>query len=145
MEARWRRAAAYVVCRDDADRILLTRFVLPGNPDSGRWTMPGGGMEWGESPVDTALRELAEETGLEARIGPVLGVFSHWFEAHEAASGEPGHVVGLVFASTELRGTVRTEFDEGTTDRAEWFSLEEVQALARVPLVDFVIELLHSG
>ena len=144
MEAQWRRAAAYAVCRDEAGRLLLTRFVQPGHPDSGSWTMPGGGMEWGERPEDTVRRELEEETGLEGRVGRVLGVFSHWFEPHESARGEAGHVVGLVFEATELRGTIRTQFDDGTTDAAAWFALEEVAALVRVPLVDFVVELLAS-
>lgn len=35
-------------------------------------------MEWGESPSETALRELAEETGLTAKVGSVAGVFSRW-------------------------------------------------------------------
>ena len=49
MDVAWRRAAAYVVCRDEPDRLLLTRFVSPGHPDSGMWTLPGGGLDWGES------------------------------------------------------------------------------------------------
>ena len=65
MEAQWRRAAAYVLCRDNAGRILLTRFALAGHPDSGKWTMPGGGMEWGEDPIETAARDVA---ALEAEI-----------------------------------------------------------------------------
>src|SRR5919201_3305274 len=77
--AEWRRAAAYVLCRDDAGRILLTRFMHAGHPDSGKWTMPGGAMEWGEDPVETAVRELEEETGLHAEIGHVVGVFSRWY------------------------------------------------------------------
>ena len=43
--------AAYVVCRDQSGRLLLTRFGLDGHPDTGKWTLPGGGMEWGESPL----------------------------------------------------------------------------------------------
>ena len=64
------RVAAYVLCRDDEGRILLTRFFEAGHPHSGWWTMPGGGMEWGEQTYETAARELHEETGLVARIGP---------------------------------------------------------------------------
>jgi 8-oxo-dGTP pyrophosphatase MutT (NUDIX family) len=101
MQAAWRRAAAYVLCHDDAGRILLTRFALEGHPDSGKWTMPGGAMEWGEQPVETAARELEEETGLHANLGPVLGVFSRWFEPHEAFTGEAGHVLGVVFEGTD--------------------------------------------
>ena len=53
MEAEWRRAAAYVLCRDGDGRILLTRFTHATHPDSGNWTMPGGAMEWGEDPLET--------------------------------------------------------------------------------------------
>jgi 8-oxo-dGTP pyrophosphatase MutT (NUDIX family) len=105
MEPEWRRAAAYVLCRNGEGRILLTRFFQDGNPDSGKWTMPGGAMEWGESPADTALRELDEETGLRATIGRVIGVFSRWFEAHESVRGAPGHVLDLLDA-TEPRSEI---------------------------------------
>ncbi len=143
MEAEWRRAAAYVLCRDEDGRVLLTRFITDGHPDSGRWTMPGGAMEWGEQPVDTAIRELDEETGLVARLGAIVGVFSQWFEPHEAWSGNPGHVLGVVYEASDLQGELRTSFDSGdTTDAAAWFSLDEVRELPRVSLVDFVLDLL---
>lgn len=139
-EVRWRRAAAYVLCRDELDRILLTRFAAPDHPENGWWTMPGGGMEWGESPEQTALRELEEETGLHARIGPILGVYSRWFGAGHPVNGEPGHVIGVVYRATEVTGTLRRSFDpEDTTDAVEWFSLAEARAVPRADLVDFVL------
>lgn len=139
----WRKAAVYVVCRDESERLLLTRFVSPGDPDSGKWTMPGGGMEWGEDPHATAVRELDEETGLAASIGPVLGIFSRWFTETESVRGEAGHVIGVVFEASNIRGTLRTEFDEGTTDAAQWFGIDEVRHVSRVPLVDFVLDLIE--
>jgi 8-oxo-dGTP diphosphatase len=137
---QWTRAAAYVLCRDDVGRILLTRFYAKGQPDSGRWTMPGGGMKWGETPEQTALRELHEETGLRAHLGAVVGVFSHWFTAKESTRGDAGFLIGVVYETSELTGDLRTDFDGGTTDAAAWFSLEEVLSLPRVPLVDFVLD-----
>ena len=41
MQADRTRVGAYVLCRDDDGRILLTRFVDKGSPHSGWWTMPG--------------------------------------------------------------------------------------------------------
>ncbi|MET0904420.1 MAG: NUDIX domain-containing protein [Acidimicrobiales bacterium] len=141
MEVVWTRVAAYALCRDDG-RILLTRFVAPGHPDHGKWTMPGGRMEWGESARETAHRELLEETGLTAALGEVAGVFSRWFTAQESARGEPGHVIGIVFHASELSGELRTEFDdEDTTDDAQWFPIADVDALPHVELVDFALEL----
>jgi 8-oxo-dGTP diphosphatase len=142
MDVAWRRAAAYVVCRDEAQRLLLTRFVSPGHPDSGMWTMPGGGIDWGESAEAAAHRELAEETGLTATLGPVAGVFSRWFTKEEAAAGEAGHVIGIVFDAVEASGELRTTFEAGTTDAVRWFDLEEVATLPHVELVDFVVDLL---
>jgi ADP-ribose pyrophosphatase YjhB (NUDIX family) len=140
MEAAWRRAAAYVLCRDERGRILLTRFVEEGNPDSGKWTMPGGGMEWGEHPVETAARELDEETGLRGEIGGVLGLFSLWLEPHQSRRGEAGHVLGIVFEGIGVHGDLRSEFAD-TTDAAGWFTLDEARALPRVDLVDFCLDL----
>jgi len=144
MNAEWRRVAAYVLCRDDGGRILLTRFTQAGSPDSGKWTMPGGGMEWGEDPLETAERELEEETGLIADIGRVLGVFSRWYDAREATSGKAGHVLGIVYDGTNLRGILRTEFScdaDNTTDAASWFTLEEARALPLVELVTYCLAL----
>ena len=142
MQAAWRRVAAYVICRDDDGRLLLTRFAAPGNPDDGRWTMPGGAMEWGETVEETALRELDEESGLRATIGPVVGVFSRWYTPEESNRAEAGHAVGLVHSATDVVGTLRTSFAEGTTDAAGWFTNDEVRALPHVELVDFVLGLL---
>src|SRR5690606_13750771 len=72
----WTRVAAYGACLDAGGRILLARLA-PGYPGGGRWTLPGGGVEWGESPEDAVRREVAEETGLGGgTLGEVIGVYS---------------------------------------------------------------------
>jgi 8-oxo-dGTP pyrophosphatase MutT (NUDIX family) len=57
------RPAVRIVCVDGLDRILLLCWK---DPSDGKlvWEPPGGGIEPGERPIDTARRELAEETGL---------------------------------------------------------------------------------
>jgi 8-oxo-dGTP pyrophosphatase MutT (NUDIX family) len=106
--------------------------------------MPGGAIEWGEDPMETAVRELEEETGLRVDMGRVVGVFSRWYEPDEAFSGNPGHVLGVVYEGTNLRGVLRTEFSHdatNTTDAAAWFTLEEAHTLPHVGLVAYCLSL----
>lgn len=140
--AEWQRVAAYAVCRDDAARLLLTRLRLPGLPHDGAWTMPGGGLDWGEQPADAALRELDEETGLSGRVGSLLGVWSHWLDPEQTATGRPGHAFAVLLHVHDLDGELRTEFDDGSTDAVAWFTTDEIAHLRTVPLVDEVLRRL---
>lgn len=140
MKPAWTRVSAFVVCRDAAGRVLLTRFALPGHPDHGKWTLPGGGMHWGESIEETALRELEEETGYRATLGRISGVFTVWLTPEESLRGEAGLFVGVLFRSVDLSGELREEFDtDNTTDAAQWFTLAEIETLSQVPIVDFAL------
>jgi 8-oxo-dGTP pyrophosphatase MutT (NUDIX family) len=64
---RRRRESGQTIVLDPAGRALLFRIVDPHYPSPPLWITPGGGMEPGESPAQTAARELWEETGLEVK------------------------------------------------------------------------------
>lgn len=62
-------AAGAVVLRDDC--LLLVQRSHP--PQTGRWTLPGGRCEPGETPAQAAERETLEETGVRIGVGAELG------------------------------------------------------------------------
>ncbi len=67
--------AACVMVIDKSERILLVKRSV--NPKKGMWCLPGGYMELGETPKQTALRELKEETGLDGAVARLFGADSN--------------------------------------------------------------------
>lgn len=55
------------------DRVVLVKRAH--EPLKGEWSLPGGGVELGETLEHAVAREVAEETGLAVRVGPVIEVF----------------------------------------------------------------------
>jgi 8-oxo-dGTP diphosphatase len=64
--------AVSAIVTDAAGRVLLVRRSHA--PEAGRWALPGGKVEPGETLVDAVIREVVEETGLAVRPGREVGV-----------------------------------------------------------------------
>jgi ADP-ribose pyrophosphatase YjhB (NUDIX family) len=128
---RAQRFAAYAVARDPAARVLLTR-VAAGYPGAGRWHLPGGGTDYGESPGPALLRELREETGQVGRLVRLLGVASHRDAASLGPEGYPidWHGVRAFYLVHVARASVPRVHDVGgSTDLARWFRAADLAAL----------------
>ncbi len=69
------RIGARVLLLDPHDRVLLVHARDPDQPDHHWWELPGGGQDHGETLEATAIREVAEETGIQLdTIGPRLWI-----------------------------------------------------------------------
>ncbi len=110
-------AAVGVVCLRGDEVLLIRRGKAPLEGD---WSLPGGRIEFGETAVDAARRELLEETGVSARIGPLLDVVDAIFgDAHDRYAS---HHVLIDFAAIWLGG----EPEAGDDAReARFFSAED--------------------
>ncbi|AZS42478.1 NUDIX hydrolase [Microbacterium oleivorans] len=126
------RVAAYAVITD-GDRILLAHWNSPTRP---AWTMPGGGLDPGEDPMDAAVREVLEETGFHVELDGILGTDSQVIAAKDRIHGVgPIQALRIIYRAHVVGGELRNE-EEGSTDEAAWFRIDEVASLTRVGLVD---------
>lgn len=132
------RIGAYGVIVEGG-RVLLSHWNEGGRQG---WTMPGGGVEDDEHPVETARREIREETGYEVEIGRLLGIDTFVIPAHEriAPSDRPVYAMRIVYRAQVVGGELTHERD-GSTDEARWVELTEVPGLDRVELVDIALRL----
>ena len=72
-----------VVVINPLNQVLLVKRSVA--PKEGFWCLPGGFMELGETPEESALRELKEETGLSGKIELLLGVSTNPSEQYHTA------------------------------------------------------------
>ena len=128
--ARVQRVAAYNLCVDADDRLLLVR-LSERTEAPGSWTLPGGGVEFGEHPEAAALRELHEETGLVGVTAGLLAVDSAHRPARQGEDDFAYHAIRIIYRTTIVGGVLVHEAD-GSTDNAAWCTRAQ---LATMPLV----------
>jgi 8-oxo-dGTP diphosphatase len=135
------RLAAYGVIRRDG-RLLLAR-VAPGYPAAGIWTLPGGGLEFGETPWDAAVREVEEETGLVARITSEPIVYSDTGRWPRPTGEVPFHTIRFVYQMEVVGGEERPEIGN-STDAVGWFTDAELADLWLADLAERVASVARS-
>jgi ADP-ribose pyrophosphatase YjhB (NUDIX family) len=102
------------------------RILLVRRADNGRWAVPGGFMEPGESTAEACAREVLEETGLHVHVGRLVAVYSNPNILLEYPDGNRYQIVALYFAAEPVGGELHTSNE--TTD-VRYFSPAEIEHL----------------
>lgn len=98
-------------------RLLLVRRAM--EPEKGKWSLPAGYLDYGESPVETAVREAREETGLDVRVTGLVDAF------HNPPGA--GASVFLLYRAVRERGEPVAGDD---ADAAAFFGRDDLPPLA---------------
>ena len=144
-----RRLSARLLIVNDEGRLLLFRFVHRTGALAGQdfWATPGGGVEDGETMEQAAVRELAEETGLQrTSVGPEV---ARREVAFQLPDGE--HVVSderyfLVRVTDDsLSRTNWTAFEREVMVGHRWWSREELAQTAATVWPENLLAMLDSA
>ena len=102
-------------------KILLVKEV-----NDGRWSMPGGWADVGDTPADATIRELREESGFDARVLSVIGIY----DANRVPDKEMlpfYHAYKLLFLCEIIGGEARTSHE---TPDVGFFGIDEIPPLS---------------
>ncbi len=113
-------AASAVVAEQTGAILLIERT------DNGLWTIPGGGMEVGETIAHTAIREVKEETGLDVAVQRLVGVYSDPRHVIEYSDGEVRQQFSVCFACALTGGQLTTSSE---SRRVGFFRPEDINTM----------------
>ena len=103
------------------EKVLLTRRT-----DNGRWCLPGGGMESGESAAEACEREAWEETGLKVRVTRLIGVYSNPDQLVIYPDGNKAFFVVMSFEAEIIAGELGLSNE---TTAFGYYSLKEMESM----------------
>ncbi|MBT8165017.1 MAG: NUDIX domain-containing protein [Acidimicrobiia bacterium] len=124
--------AASAVVTDEDGRVLLAKRT-----DNELWTIPGGTMKPGETIAETAVRETKEETGIDAEVVSLIGIYSNPQHVVEYSDGEVRQQFSVCFVCHNVGGELATS-DE--TSEVGYFSPEEIEVMEIHPSIRLRIQ-----
>lgn len=106
---------------NDAGEVLLEQ-----RSDNGRWGMPGGVQEIGESITQTVVREVKEETGIDVEVVGLVGIYTDPGHVIAFGDGEVRQEFSLCFRARPVGGAVAVS---GESREVRWIPAGELSEL----------------
>jgi len=103
-------------------KLFLAKRGREARNESGKWEFPGGGVEFGDTLVDTLKREIMEEYGIQIEVGRLLDVCDH------IITTEHQHWVSPSYLCTVIKGEPKI-LEPHKCDEIGWFSVEEIKTM----------------
>ncbi|MEU5407423.1 NUDIX hydrolase [Nocardia asteroides] len=126
------KVAVSAVVLDDEGRILMIRRT-----DNDRYSIPGGGLEAGETVSEAVAREVLEETGIEVDVSDMVGVFSNPEHVIAYDDGEVRQEFSICFRARPTGGMLRTSEE---SKEVLWVTPAAVESLDVHPSIKLRIE-----
>jgi 8-oxo-dGTP pyrophosphatase MutT (NUDIX family) len=118
--------------QNDEGQVLMIQ-----RSDNGRWALPGGGHDVGESISDTVVREVWEETGIRAEVVDVSGLYTDPGHVMQYDDGEVRQQFSICFRARPVGGDLRTSNE---TTQVRWVDPADLVTLDVHPTMRLRIE-----
>ncbi|MEU1205493.1 NUDIX domain-containing protein [Nocardia sp. NPDC005825] len=113
------KVAVSALVRNERGQILMIHRT-----DNGKYSIPGGGMEVGETPAQAVIREVEEETGIDVIVTGMIGVFSNPEHVIAYDDGEIRQEFSICFTADPVGGQPRTSTE---SKAVEWLALNDLE------------------
>ena len=118
---------------NEKDEILMAQESIDG-----KWTIPGGWADVGNTPTEVAIKEIKEETGLDAEIVRLLAIYDKQRHQHPP---EPYYIYKLMFFCRITGGKLQAGFD---MLNANWFPLDNLPPLSEERILESQLQHLFT-
>lgn len=130
-----RKLPALAIVFNDKKQVLMVQRNEVGKKWHTKWAFPGGGIEFGENPKKTAIRETKEETGININI-----ITDYPIVINYSIPDINEDIISIVYPAKYTNGEIDTSLDDSTLD-ARWFEIESINLEDCLPLTrELIIE-----
>lgn len=121
------------------EKVLLMNTIL-----TGRYSLPGGGIELGERMEDTLRREVQEETGLEIEVGRFAGFKEDFFYYNPSGNAYHSFLFYYFCRPLTFQLAAKEAILDDSVDRPQWVTISSLKLKDFHGHGELILEILHS-